>query len=69
MLAIARENIEVGVNVVLCAPFSREVRSRCFEPAASDYPDLLILDNSDWNEARAEQIADLIVSAAAAPAP
>lgn len=28
ILDIARENLDIGVNVVLCAPFSREVKSR-----------------------------------------
>jgi len=28
ILGIARENLDIGVNVVLCAPFSREVKAR-----------------------------------------
>lgn len=28
LLAVTRENLEIGVNVVVCAPFSREVRNR-----------------------------------------
>jgi len=114
MLDIARENLDIGVNVVLCAPFSREVkartvfdagalgvaagtrvsvvwvtvaesvareriarrgerrdryklthwdeyRARRFEPAAGEYPGLLIFDNTDWSASRAARIADAIV--------
>lgn len=122
MLDITRENLEIGVNVVLCAPFSREVRSRRvfdaaalgmaagtrisviwvsvpeeiarariakraerrdryklahwdeyrarrFEPAAADYPGLLILDNSTYSESRTLDIVKAIVFPEPAVAP
>ena len=35
LLATARENLEIGVNVVVCAPFSREVKDgKLFDPQA-----------------------------------
>lgn len=114
MLDIARENLDIGVNVVLCAPFSREVKSRSvfsaqglgvaagtridviwvtvpeavararieargerrdryklahwdayrarrFEPAAADYPGLLVFDNAEFSEARTQEIADALL--------
>ena len=123
LLGIAHENLEIGVNVVLCAPFSREVKSRRvfdaaalgmpagtrisviwvtvpegtareriekrgerrdryklehwdeyrarrFEPAAADYPELLVFDNTVYRESRALDIVKAIVFAepeAAAP--
>lgn len=40
LLAIARENLAVDVNVVLVGPFSREVRSRrVFDAAALEMPE------------------------------
>lgn len=39
LLDIARENLELGVNVVVCAPFSREVKSRrLFDLSALNMP-------------------------------
>ena len=39
LLAVTRENLEIGVNVVVCAPFSREVKSgRLFDPDALGMP-------------------------------
>lgn len=122
MLDIARENLEIGVNVVLCAPFSREVKSRRvfdaaalgmaagtrvsviwmtvpesiareriekrgerrdrykldhwdeyrtrrFEPAAVEYPDLLIFDNTAYSESRTLEIVKAIASPEPAVAP
>ena len=40
LLAVTRENLEIGVNVVVCAPFSREVKShRLFDAQALGMPD------------------------------
>lgn len=122
LLDIARENLDIGVNVVICAPFSREVKSRRvfdaaalgvaagtrisviwvsvaedlararirkrgerrdrykldhwdeyrarrFEPAAGEYPELLIYDNTEASESRTLEIVKAIVFSATGPAP
>ena len=39
LLAIARENLELGVNVILVGPFSREIQSgTIFQPKALSFP-------------------------------
>ncbi|MBU3621754.1 ATP-binding protein [Polynucleobacter sp. CS-Odin-A6] len=39
LLAIAKENLQLGVNVILVGPFSREIRSgRMFDPEALGIP-------------------------------
>lgn len=114
LLAITRENLSLGVNVVLCAPFSAEIKShqlfqparvglpahvrisvvwvhvneaearrrivdrgeardryklshwdqyreRRFEPTAADYPELLIYDNSKFDQKQFTTLIDALV--------
>lgn len=111
LLATARENLEIGVNVVVCAPFSREVKSgklfdaqamgmsadtrisvvwltlaeeearrriearghprdryklahwdeyrvRRFEPAAADYPQMLLFDTTIFTDANLDAMVE-----------
>ena len=40
LLAIARENLELGVNVILVGPFSREIQSgKIFQPEMLSFPE------------------------------